>query len=348
MDPMPPRPVRRPSRALLVAVVTIGLVAAAAATATAATDSKTPPVAAQPAVDCAAHAGHHSAHLPAACLAPAAGAAVKPDAPAAGVNAYPTKSFSDPPPQAQYREFAANCTESHILSDDPIVYPNRPGASHSHTFIANRTTNAASTNQSLLGDATTCQDAKDSSAYWFPTLYRNSDIMRPQMATMYYKSGVKDYRTVLPFPAGFRLLVGDMNTPNAGAFKGYWTCGGNRYSDFPRSCPDGSSLIVRLKAPSCWDGVNLDTPDHKSHMAYPVNGVCTASHPVPLPMLELKVPYKLPGGITTGLRYSSGASYSFHYDFMNAWDPARQKYLVEYCVNGGRQCNGYGVDPQKP
>jgi hypothetical protein len=33
---------------------------------------------------------------------------------------------------------------------------------------------------------------------------------------------------------------------------------------------------------------------------------------------------------------------------MNAWDPARQKHLVEYCINGGRECNGYGVDPQKP
>jgi hypothetical protein len=26
----------------------------------------------------------------------------------------------------------------------------------------------------------------------------------------------------------------------------------------------------------------------------------------------------------------------------------RLEYLVKYCVNGGRQCNGYGVDEHKP
>lgn len=38
--------------------------------------------------------------------------------------------------------------------------------------------------------------------------------------------------------------------------------------------------------PSCWDGVNLDSADHKSHMAYPIqnynSGDCPASHPVHL------------------------------------------------------------------
>ena len=66
--------------------------------------------------------------------------------------------------------------------------------------------------------------------------------------------------------------------------------------------------VVRLKAPSCWDGVHLDSADHKSHMAWPVNGVCPADHPVPLPMLEIKIPYPLPGGNTSGLAYSSGAA----------------------------------------
>ena len=54
------------------------------------------------------------------------------------------------------------------------------------------------------------------------------------------------------------------------------------------------------------------------------------------------------GGTTTGLRYSSGASYSFHYDFLNAWQPDRLAYLVKHCINEGRQCNGYGVDQHKP
>jgi hypothetical protein len=48
----------------------------------------------------------------------------------------------------------------------------------------------------------------------------------------------------------------------------------------------------------CWDGVNLDSPDHKSHIAYPTagpasfhtdGGACPASHPVKIPQLMLEV-----------------------------------------------------------
>ncbi|MHA6761056.1 DUF1996 domain-containing protein [Streptacidiphilus sp. PAMC 29251] len=261
----------------------------------------------------------------------------------------PTRTFSGPPPQAQYHEIHADCTATRQLSDDPIVYPGQPGASHNHTFIGNRGTDADSTPASLrAGGGTSCQDQGDTSGYWFPTLYQNDKVVNPTTVTVYYKSGVKDYRTVMPFPQGFRLIVGDMHTPSAADFKGNWRCGNQVSDTFPSSCPAGSSLVVHLQAPSCWDGIHLDTADHRSHMAYPVKGVCPAAFPVPLPMLEIKVPYQLPGGSTAGLRYSSGASYSFHYDFMNGWQQPRLEQLVAHCINGGRQCNGYGVDQHKP
>lgn len=260
----------------------------------------------------------------------------------------PVPTFTTPPPFAQYREIHANCKPTHHLADDPIVYPGLAGASHFHTFAGNTTTNAKSTRASLLLGRSSCEDVKDKSAYWIPTLYQNGTIVNPQIVTTYYKSGVKDYRTVQPFPAGFRLIVGDMRTTSAAAFQGTWTCGGGTFNDFPKSCPSGSSLIVRLKAPSCWNGRDLDSADHKSHMAYPVKSVCPAAFPVPLPMLEIKVPYKLPGGRTDGLRYSSGGSYTFHYDFMEGWEGNRQAELVKHCINGGRQCNGYGIDKGKP
>jgi len=260
----------------------------------------------------------------------------------------PVPTFSDRPPQAQYREIGMNCTVNHRLDDDPVVFPDQPGKSHNHSFVGNPSTNAATTTEQLVGGATSCQDKKDASAYWFPTLLQNGSVVNPETVTVYYKSGVKDYRTVQPFPAGFRLLVGDMRTPSAAEFGGTWNCTGYLGKEIPPSCPAGSSLIVRYQAPSCWDGVHLDSADHKSHMAYPVGGVCPPHHPVPLPMFEMKVPYKLPGGVTAGLAYSSGPGYSFHYDFMNGWDPARQAEVVAHCINGGRQCNGLGVDKHKP
>lgn len=44
----------------------------------------------------------------------------------------------------------------------------------------------------------------------------------------------------------------------------------------------------------CWDGQNLDTPDHKSHVAYSGTGAtgggpCPASHPVKLPQVMYEI-----------------------------------------------------------
>jgi hypothetical protein len=51
----------------------------------------------------------------------------------------------------------------------------------------------------------------------------------------------------------------------------------------------------------CWDGKNLDTPDHKSHVAYGSGsganggGNCPSSHPVKLP----QVMYELMWNVST-------------------------------------------------
>jgi Domain of unknown function (DUF1996) len=252
------------------------------------------------------------------------------------------------PPQAQYQEIHADCGVTRHGSDDPIVFPGVPGASHNHTFVGNATTDANTTPASLATGATSCEDSLDRSAYWMPTLYQHGSVVDPSTVTIYYKSGVDDYRTVRPFPPGFRIVVGSPKTPDVAHFQGDWRCGEQVAHDFLPSCPAGSALIVHLKAPSCWDGSTLDSVDHSSHLVFPVNGVCPAAHPVALPMLEIKVSYLLPGGRTDGLAYSSGASYTFHYDFMNGWDQARLAELTRHCINEGRQCNGYGIDQHKP
>jgi len=53
----------------------------------------------------------------------------------------------------QGARFVTRCTYSHTLSDDPIVHPNQPGASHSHDFFGNKTTDAFSTLASLTKGA---------------------------------------------------------------------------------------------------------------------------------------------------------------------------------------------------
>lgn len=56
------------------------------------------------------------------------------------------------------------------------------------------------------------------------------------------------------------------------------------------NCKDGIRLEIMF--PSCWDGKNLDSLDHKSHMAYPDlvgDGNCPKTHPVRLVTLFYEV-----------------------------------------------------------
>jgi hypothetical protein len=255
---------------------------------------------------------------------------------------------------ATHHEFQANCSVVADRPDDPIVFPGLPGASHMHTFIGNTTTNAGSTLNSLLAGNTSCTNPHDRSAYWFPSFYKGSQLIRPiGPQVVYYKSGIIDYTTVRTFPQGLRFVVGSPTQSLAefrdapGAIEGF-ECGNSAKNwDLPGNCPAGTQVNVRFQAPSCWNGVNLDTADHKSHMAYPVGGRCPATHPVPVPMLEFKIAFPADGDLSQA-RLSSGRGYSWHYDFFNAWEPPILQALVKHCVNGGLQCDGRGYDLYKP
>jgi hypothetical protein len=250
-----------------------------------------------------------------------------------------------------FHEFQANCSVTRNLPDDPIVFFGQPGASHMHTFMGNTTTDANTTLASLQAGGTSCKVPGDKSGYWMPTMYNsNQPVMPIGPQVIYYKSGVIDYTSLRPFPAGLKFVVGSptntaaqfMNESEQG-----WECGNSAFNPTFPECIAGAELNVRFQSPSCWDGKHLDSPDHKSHMAYPVAGRCTAAHPIALPMLEFKMAF--PAGMDTSqVRLSSGAGYSFHYDFFNAWDPATLDALVKQCINGGLQCNARGFDETQP
>jgi len=261
----------------------------------------------------------------------------------------------DTNPPTTHHEFQANCPVSRTnLNDDPIVFPNLPGASHSHTFLGNTTTNAATTLASLQAGVTACITPGDKTGYWMPTLLNGTTAVQPAgPQVIYYKSGVIDYRSVRPFPPGLRYVVGspaatiDDFRNNPGAVAGF-ECGDSSFNwDIPANCPAGTQLNVRLQAPSCWDGLHLDTPDHKSHMAYPVLGVCSNDHPVAVPMIEFKMAWPVSGDLSQ-VHFSSGRGYSFHYDVFNAWDPATLAALTTHCIDGGLQCDPRGFDQYKP
>jgi hypothetical protein len=59
---------------------------------------------------------------------------------------------------------------------------------------------------------------------------------------------------------------------------------GGQTTHFPTS-PCKAGIIVSIRFPTCWDGKNLDSPDHQSHVAYPQGSACPSSHPVIIPQV---------------------------------------------------------------
>ncbi len=230
--------------------------------------------------------------------------------------------------------FRSTCLPSHVAMDDPIVHPGQPGASHQHEFFGNETTNADSTYASLRGQATTCRIAADTAAYWVPSLYAEGARVAPIRVNAYYLRGRARGR-VVAFPAGLKVIAGDSTATvaQATAITG-WKCAGvvaTGLSPDPVACPAGSDNVLVVRFPQCWNGRDLDSADHRSHLAYQVRGVCPAGFPVRVPQLSLNVHYRLP--TVSGLALASGSIYSAHADFFNAWNQAVLAALVRTNLN---------------
>lgn len=242
--------------------------------------------------------------------------------------------------QLQGVNFVGSCGFSHMSMDDPIVFPSQPGASHDHSFVGNTTTDAFSTLRTLRAASSTCKRPGETAAYWMPTLLLNGQMVAPATATVYYKR--KTLARVRAFPAGFKMIAGDKSaTSPQGQQITFWNCGAS--SSVPASagvptCPDtrAQSLRLHVNFPSCWDGRQLDSADHKSHVAYAVRGACPAAYPVAVPAISLIYRYPITGG--TGVTLSSGGQYSAHADFFNAWRQGRLVSLVNHCLNALRHC----------
>jgi hypothetical protein len=236
--------------------------------------------------------------------------------------------------------FVENCRFSHSAPDDPIVFPGNAGASHDHTFVGNRTTNASSTYESLRAGTTTCRRRADTAGYWVPTLLQGGQAIFPQGATIYYRRGT--LAAVTPFPNNLRVIAGDATaTAPQGGRVTFWSCGamsGVPPSSTVPTCPDarGSFLRLHVRFPSCWNGRELDSADHKSHMAYAMGRRCPSTHPVSVPKITTIFRYPTRGG--EGFSLASGGQFSAHADFLNAWHPGTLRRLVNECLNALVHC----------
>lgn len=221
------------------------------------------------------------------------------------------------------------CSTVSIQRLDPLVEPGSAPSAHVHQIVGGNAFNASMNGD--IGEqatCTTCAYTEDLSNYWTAALYfrhENGSYKKvPQYPnaqlgyegdnatdikggmTIYYTqkdfwdNGKKENLTIKSFPPGFRMTIGSPTTDkveDTKAVKGLgYTClndiftRGNETAEFPKQpCPAGIMAIHHF--PACWDGKNLDSPDHQSHMyntlkgAFREAGPCPDSHPVRVPQV---------------------------------------------------------------
>lgn len=243
-----------------------------------------------------------------------------------------------PPPSTESTKgvFIVRCPFSHQRQVDPIVKPGPKGtlSQHLHDFFANRSVDSDSTYSSMIAAGTTCDLLADTAGYWSPSLIGPTGaIIKPKTMFAYYRNRPVKYGTTIPFPPDFRLIAGGagVGLPNAG-----WSCeqDASNMVQTPPNC-GSSKLVLHVRFPNCWDGINTDSADHRSHVVYLQNDECPASHPVKVPEIFLHVRYPVAGG--SGYKLSDG-TLAPHADFWNTWRQDALVGLVRRCLNAGINC----------
>jgi hypothetical protein len=266
-------------------------------------------------------------------------------------------SFNGLPVQDGLGAFRTTCNIAKFAFDDPIVYPNQPGASHLHMFFGNTAITGRSTAASIANSGgSTCRGGiLNRSAYWIPALYDTvtKEFIAPRFGQFYYKSGSNvDVTKTVDIPPGLRMIAGDKAATGPQPHIG-WSCGGVNQTGLIPDCVNGVDLLTAaVEFPLCWDGRNLDSPDHKSHMAYviyqdpPLKSYCPATHPVQLPQISEQFDFPIlkrhrpDRWRLTSDMYSTTirGGRSLHADWMLGWDQPTIHSIVVNCLQKGLDC----------
>lgn len=274
--------------------------------------------------------------------------------------------------------FRIACEFSHMSNDDPIVFPGVPNATHHHTFFGNHAITAYTTmeNIRLSGNSTCAGGILNRSGYWMPSLIdmTNGAPVKPTNIVVYYKAADEvSGQFIKPPPAALRMIAGNPRPLSIADSRAGYFCQDQRYTgrhpDYGiiwegktiQSCGGEHEMLrMIISFPQCWDGQNLDSPDHQSHMAYICGSKCNdgnggvynspnscpASHPVQIPSIAINADFRqIVKGRTYRLSsdnysHSIPGGYSLHADWMNGWDESIIARFVKSCLNERRNCGG--------
>jgi hypothetical protein len=244
-------------------------------------------------------------------------------------------------------KFRIICPISRMSNDDPIVYPGQPGKAHHHTFFG-----AVDIDASMVmpetGGSTCAGGTINRSGYWVPSIIdtRFGKAVVPYFNTIYYQQGYDGIlaANIVAPPPGFRMIAGNLRAAFA--------CPTGGGTTIPAACPAGSDFIYSIQFPRCWDGVNLDSADHKSHVAYSDSNGCPSTHPVAIPQISYNIHYHITADDDTSkwrlssddYAWSSPGGLSAHADWLNGWDQSKLQMVVTECLNAQKDCGSDGIN----
>ncbi|KAF3084549.1 hypothetical protein TWF569_011557 [Orbilia oligospora] len=269
---------------------------------------------------------------------------------------------------------------------DPLVQPGVSPAKHVHNIMGgdafDKTTSWARLQESTC---TSCEVKGDKSIYWVPTLYfqkASGELVqvRQKDGMLVYYIPERGGDAVETYPKNFGMMAGDpklrsfdeSNEPGSEAYMRQMAIGFNclNYGGTPeafaarremptkqemKNCVNG--LRADITFPSCWNG-ELDSEDHRSHMAYPSfmeDGTCPDSHPRRLITMKFETLFDVAefSDVDGEFVWATGdkGGHGYHGDFYNGWDPEllEAAYKDPTCVppvitsTGGdiTQCNTF-------
>ena len=151
----------------------------------------------------------------------------------------------------------------------------------------------------------------------------------------------------------FQCWASEDGTVGNGGANGY-------YHNIPEviaaGCPIGARLMIVAAAPNCWDGVNLDVADHRSHMAmsngpmYPGQffRACPSTHPYAIDNLEVQIAYTTDANFIAGkwhltsdeMMAGTVPGSTWHMDYWEAWSPTVKATWHTTCINQKLSCSG--------
>ncbi|MEV5333882.1 DUF1996 domain-containing protein [Streptomyces werraensis] len=291
----------------------------------------------------------------------------------------PNVDTPEPSGNASTGTFTSECgvnANGVFNSDNVIAAPGvSNGAHHFHDYIGNQATNAFVSDDELTRAETSCEDQRDKSSYYWPVLRLQNgteerdaqspgggiegnagEIVTPKDVTLTFVGNPKAKVTAMP--RLLRIITGDaksfVNGPaNANAS---WSCTGfedRQLKDKYPLCPEGSDVVRSFAFQSCWDGRNIDSANHRTHMAFTdAEGNCPAGFQ-PIPQLVQRIVYDVDapsledGGKTVPLFAVDSFPEQLHKpitdhgDFINVFEEDLMNEMVA-CINEGRTCGAGG------